>query len=145
LGILFVNRSLIASMSTRKGRNVQFPKASCHHSNRKTRKRSHCLIENWRAISQVNVDTKIISKVIASVIRMLYWPYIIHSNHTGYVKDRYFSETVRSILDITDFTGLMIWIDFCKAFDALEWNFLFSCLDAFNFGHEFKLWISTFL
>ena len=40
--------------------------------------------------------------------------------------------------------GLMIFIDFRKAFDTLEWNFLLNCLDAFNFGHEFKRWISTF-
>jgi len=125
-GIIFVNRSaLIASMSTRKGRNVQFPKTNCQYSYRETRKRSHGLIENWRAISQVNADTKIISKVIASVIRNAL-PYIIHSNYTGYVKDRYISETLRSILDFMDLTekenipGLMISFDFCKAFEALE-------------------------
>ena len=75
--------------------------------------------------------------MIASVIKNAL-PYIIHSNQTGYVKDRYVSETERSILDIMDFTEkeniprLMILIDICKAFDTLEWNFSFSCLDAFN-------------
>ena len=77
-------------------------------------------------------------------------PYIIHSNQTGYVKDRYIGETVRSIFDIMDFTekenipGLMIFIDFRKAFDTLEWSFLLNCLDSFNFVNEFKQWISTF-
>ena len=100
------------------------------------------LIENWRPISLVNVDAKIISKVIASRIKNVL-PYIIHNNQTGYVKDRYISETVRSILDIMDFTekenipGLMIFIDFRKAFDTLEWNFLFNCLDAFRDGSFF--------
>ena len=40
--------------------------------------------------------------------------------------------------------GLLIYIDFQKAFDTLEWNFLFNCLNAFNFGPEFKRWIKTF-
>jgi len=40
--------------------------------------------------------------------------------------------------------GLLIFIDFQKAFDSLECNFLFHCLDAFNFGPEFKCWIKTF-
>ena len=78
------------------------------------------LIENWRPISLVNVDAKIISKVIASNSRIKnVLPYIIHSN-----QDRYIGETVRSILDIMDFTekenipGLMIFIDFRKAFDT---------------------------
>ncbi|KAL9968770.1 hypothetical protein ACROYT_G020892 [Oculina patagonica] len=107
------------------------------------------LMENWRPISLVNVDAKIISKVIASRLKEVL-PHIIHCNQTGYVKDRYIGETVRSILDIMDFTerenipGLLIFIDFRKAFDTLEWNFLFKCLDAFNFGPEFKRWISTF-
>ena len=56
--------------------------------------------------------------------------YIIHSNQNGYVKDRYFGETVRLILDIIGFTEkeniprLMIFIDFRKACDTLKWNFL---------------------
>ena len=107
------------------------------------------LIENWRPISLVNVDAKIISKVISSRIKNVL-PYVIHSNQTGHVKGRYIGETVRSIFDIMDFTekenipGLMIFIDFRKAFDILEWSFLFNCLDSFNFGNEFKRWISTF-
>ena len=61
------------------------------------------LIENWRPISLVDVDAKIISKVIASRSKN-FLPYIIHSNQTGYVEDRYIGETVRSIFDIMDFT-----------------------------------------
>ena len=68
---------------------------------------------------------------------------MIHHNQTGYVKDRYIGETVRSIFDIMDYTenknipGLLIFIDFRIAFDTLEWNLLFSCLDVFNFGRDF--------
>lgn len=106
-------------------------------------------MENWRPISLVSVDAKIISEVIASRLKNVF-PYITHHNQIGYVKDRYIGETVRSILDIMDFAekenipGLLIFIDFRKAFDTLEWKFLFSCLDAFNFGPEFKRWINTF-
>jgi len=48
--------------------------------------------------------------------------------------DSHHYETVRSIFDLMDFTlsknipGLLIFIDFQKAFDSLEWNFLLSCL-----------------
>ena len=86
----------------------------------------------------VNVDAKIISKVISSRIKNVL-PYVIHSNQTGHVKGRYIGETVTSIFNIMDFTekeyipGLMIFIDFRKAFDTLKWSFLFNCLDSFNF------------
>ena len=46
------------------------------------------------------------------------------------MEDRYIGETVRSIFDIMDFTvkenipGLLIFVDFQKAFDALNGIFL---------------------
>ena len=36
--------------------------------------------------------------------------------------------------------GPLIFIDFEKAFDSLEWNFLYDCRDVFNFGPNFKMW-----
>ena len=30
--------------------------------------------------------------------------------------------------------GLLLFIDFEKAFDSLEWHFLEKCLELFNFG-----------
>ena len=64
-------------------------------------------------------------KVIATRIKNVL-PNVIHCNQSGYVKDRYIGETVRSIFDIMDFTdrenipGLLIFIDFQKAFDTVE-------------------------
>ena len=89
------------------------------------------LLENWRPISLVNVDAKIMSKVIATRIKNVL-PNIIHHNQTGYVKDRYIGETVRSVFDVMDLTlkenvpCLLIFIDFQKAFDSLECTFTFE-------------------
>ena len=106
-------------------------------------------LENWRPISLVNVDTKIMTKAIASRIKNVL-PDIIHPNQTGYVKDRFIGETIRSVYDVMDFTvkenipGLMLFIDFQKAFDSVEWEFLFKCLEAFNFGTDFLHWVKVF-
>ena len=57
---------------------------------------------------------------------------------------------MRSVFDVMNLTlkenvpGLLIFIDFQKAFDSLEWNFLLSCLEAFNFGPDFIRWVKTF-
>lgn len=97
------------------------------------------LLEKWRPISLVNVDAKLMSKVVANRLKKVL-PCIIHYNQTGYVQDRYIGETVRSIFDIMEFTvnenvpGMLIFIDFRKAFDSLELDFIFGCLEAFNFG-----------
>ena len=89
------------------------------------------------------------SKVIATRIKKVL-PQIIHHNQSGFVNDRYIGETVRSIIDIMDFKaeenvpGLMIFIDFQKAFDTLEWCYLLHCLESFKFGPEFIRWVMTF-
>ena len=75
-------------------------------------------------------------------------PKIIHSNQSGYVEGRFIGETIRTIDDIMEFTkcegtgGILAFLDFEKAFDSVEWNFLHKCLDVFNFGSDFKKWVS---
>ena len=57
---------------------------------------------------------------------------------------------MRSIFDIMEFTdsknipGTLIFIDFKKGFDTLEWNYLFNCLEAFNFGSDFIHYVKMF-
>ena len=46
--------------------------------------------------------------------------------------------------DIENIPGLLIFIDFKKAFDSLEWDFLVKCLKAFNFGQDFIHWVKLF-
>ena len=40
--------------------------------------------------------------------------------------------------------GLIIFIDFQKAFDSVEWGFLIKCLEKFNFGPDFIRWVGVF-
>ena len=97
----------------------------------------------------MNVDTKIMSKIIATRIKKTL-SFLIHDNQLGYVEDRFIGEAVRSLLDIMDYTkdknipGLLIFIDFEKAFDSLNWNFLFYCLKRFNFGDQLIRWVKVF-
>ena len=62
--------------------------------------KDRCFIENWRPISLLNVDAKIMAKVIATRIKNVL-PNVIHCNQSGYVKDRYVGETVRSLFSIS--------------------------------------------
>ena len=39
--------------------------------------------------------------------------------------------------------GYIVQVDFEKAFDSIEWNFLFQTLNVFNFGPKLISWIKT--
>ena len=43
-----------------------------------------------------------------------------------------------------DIPGILLLIDFEKAFDSISWSFIESVLDFFNFGPSIKHWITTF-
>ena len=100
------------------------------------------LLKNWRPISLLNIDYKITSKVIAQRLTK-HLDKIIHPNQTGFVKGRNISENTRTLLDILDYLkqtnkpGILINIDFEKAFDSIEWAFLMSVLRKFNLGDDF--------
>ena len=40
--------------------------------------------------------------------------------------------------------GILLFIDFEKAFDSIDWEFMVKCLDVFGFGPSLKGWIETF-
>lgn len=40
--------------------------------------------------------------------------------------------------------GLLLYVDFQKAFDTISWKFIDKALSFFNFGPSIKKWISVF-
>ena len=61
------------------------------------------LIKNWRPISFLNVDAKIISKVLAARLEKII-SFLVTSDQTAYIPGRFIGESVRLISDILDYT-----------------------------------------
>ena len=95
-------------------------------------------IKNWR----LNTDMKIISKVLSTRIKGVL-PYLISSNQTAYVKNRFISESGRLISDILEIAktlaleGFLVTIDIEKALDSLNHCFLLQILRKFGYGIDF--------
>ena len=107
-------------------------------------------IKNWRPISLLNVDSKIISKALSEKLKEVL-PDLISSQQTAYVKNRHIGESGRLISDIIEITeirkieGFLVTMDIEKAFDSLDHNFLISTLEKYGFGQNFILWIKILL
>ena len=102
-------------------------------------------LKNWRPISLLNVDYNIASEALALRLKKVLSA-IINNTQTGYVEGRFIGENISDILNFTAdqvIEGIALFIDFEKAFDSLEWEYLFKALDTFQFGPDFKTWVTT--
>ena len=111
--------------------------------------KSRNVLKNWRPITLLNTIYKIASGSIASRIKTVL-DKLISTDQTGFIKGRYIGENTRLVYDLLQFTeennipGLLLLIDFEKAFDSLSWSFINKVLQFFNFGSSIRNWISTF-
>ena len=105
------------------------------------------LLKNWRPITLLNVDYKLATKCIARRLEKVL-PHLIERDQTGYIKGGYIGENIRVISDIIEQhehkEGMILFLDFEKTFDSLEWDYLFKVLDLMNFGPGVLNWIHTF-
>lgn len=103
-------------------------------------------LENYRPITLLNYDVKLIAYVIAQRLKSVL-PNIIHNDQKGYIKNRYIGFNIRQIQDVIDYSekfnvdGAILFLDFTKAFDSLEWSFMLETLKKFGFKNNFIRWI----
>ena len=87
------------------------------------------LNSNWRPISLLNVDYKIISKIFSSRLKKVL-PNLISSQPTAYVAQRCINEKMKV-------KWYLVTIDIEKAFDSIDYTSLISALEKFRFGKTF--------
>ena len=108
------------------------------------------LIKNWRPIRLLNVDTKIISKVLATRLKRAI-SFLVTSDQTAHIPGRFICESVRLISFILDYTdaaqleGYIFAADMEKAFDSVDHNFIIAALEPYGFGPNFVQWVKTLL
>ena len=102
------------------------------------------VLKNWRPITLLNVDYKILTKALAKRLTF-YLPKLVSSDQTGYIKGRYIGTNIRTIEDIikfvneTDMSGYLLAVDFHKDFGSVKWTAIIQALKLYGIGeHNFS-------
>uniref|UniRef100_A0A3P9L5I7 Reverse transcriptase domain-containing protein n=1 Tax=Oryzias latipes TaxID=8090 RepID=A0A3P9L5I7_ORYLA len=105
-------------------------------------------IDNWRPISLLNNDYKILALILAKRIKQTLTS-IIDESQSGFMSNRHITNNIRLVLDLLDYSELInensfiLFLDFYKAFDCLEHEFIYRSLEKFGFGPFFIKAIKT--
>lgn len=104
--------------------------------------------ESYRPVSLLNCDYKILTKVLSARIEPV-MNKIIHPDQTGFIAGRQLSSNLRRLFNVIYSSEnnmepeIVISLDAHKAFDRIEYFYLFTALERFGFGPRFCSWIRT--
>jgi len=107
-------------------------------------------LTNWRPITLLNTDYKILAKVLAvrlgAVIQDL-----ISTDQVGYLKGRNIATVIRTIDDVVNYlnvtkqAGYLLALDYAKAFDSVSKDYLLHVFEVFGFKPDFQRWVRVLM
>lgn len=106
-------------------------------------------LKNYRPLTMLNTDFKILAKVLANRLRKVL-PKIISTTQAYGIQDKDILDIVQSIRDTMFYMkeknkkGYLISLDLEKAFDRVEHEYLLNVIKEFGFGENFRKWIMIF-
>jgi hypothetical protein len=101
---------------------------------------------DFRPISLLGCVYKLIAKVLTARLAKVMDP-LIAKTQTAFLKNRQLVEGVVEVNEVIDYakkTGkdcLIFKVDFEKAYDSVDWNFLDYMLQRFGFGPKWRVWM----
>ena len=76
----------------------------------------------------------------------------VHRLTGSFVKGRYIGDNIRIVIDIMEKMNyqrkvvfFLLLLDFEKAFDSVEWKYMYKILEKFNFGPSFQNWLKCII
>ena len=106
-------------------------------------------LKNWRPISLLTVDYKILSKAITNRLKPA-MPLIIGEEQSCGVPHRNIHENLMVLRDTIDYVNwenleaAVVSIDQEKAFDRINWEYMFCVMNKMNLPPTFLKWIELF-
>ena len=101
---------------------------------------------NWRPITLLCVDYKIMSKALANHLLSVI-QFLISPDQTCGIPGRFIGDNIRLIHDIVEYAndnnlpGAILSLDQEKAFDRVDWGYMLRVLSTMGFGESFCSWV----
>ena len=105
------------------------------------------ILSNYRPISLINIDLKILSKTLTNRLKFIL-PTIIHQTQTA-IQGRKIDHTIHLIRDLIELVdkeesqAAFIFLDQEKAFDRVDHDFLYKVMEGFGIGIAFIKWVQV--
>ena len=105
-------------------------------------------IANWRPITLLNADYKLLTKTLGHRLKTVL-PSLIHKDQNGFIPGGsifFSSHTLRDILFYCkkeNINLILLALDYAKAFDSVDFQFIYKTFEHFGFGQNFQKWIKT--
>uniref|UniRef100_A0A803J788 Reverse transcriptase domain-containing protein n=1 Tax=Xenopus tropicalis TaxID=8364 RepID=A0A803J788_XENTR len=101
---------------------------------------------SYRPLSLLNTDVKILAKILAKRLSLVIHK-IIHPDQTGFMPGKSTALNIRRVYEIIQAHQVnakdeaLVSLDAAKAFDSVEWKFLWAVLEQIGSGTEFVQWV----
>ena len=108
------------------------------------------IVKDFRPISLINASIKILLKILATRLAA-HLDSLVSETHSGFIKGRQASESILIVKEVVHSIqsnkckGLVLKLDFEKAFDSVRWDFLIETMEAMNFDPKWCSWIRGIL
>ena len=105
-------------------------------------------MRNYRPISLLNIDRKLLSKIITNRLTNVL-PSVIGISQTCSIKGRSIFDNIHLIRNVIDYIeqknigACFISLDQEKAFDRVSWPYMYKVLESFGFDNKFIHWIKV--
>uniref|UniRef100_A0A8C5QFF1 Reverse transcriptase domain-containing protein n=1 Tax=Leptobrachium leishanense TaxID=445787 RepID=A0A8C5QFF1_9ANUR len=110
--------------------------------------RDPLLCDSYRPISLINADVKLLAKILATRLKT-HLPFLVGSDQVGFIPGRMARDATTRALDaisvarISDTPLLLLSTDAEKAFDKVDWQYLFGTLEEMGVGRGFLAWLQA--
>ena len=105
---------------------------------------------NYRPITLLNTDYRILAKVLAQRLGP-HLNTLISREQSAFIPGRNIGEPIQFLQLVSELlrregrSGVLAFLDFRKAYDTLDRDFLYSCLEAAGLGEGFLKWVKLML